>query len=45
MRNASPDDEGLMLVALSGEGNDIVAAAQLGKGVTLGIPFQFYAAT
>ncbi len=37
---ASPDDEGLLLVALGGERNDVVAAAELSKGVALWIPFQ-----
>ena len=36
----SPDDEGLLLVALGGECNDVVAAAELGKGMTLWIPLQ-----
>lgn len=36
----SPDDEGLLLVALSGECNDVVAAAELGKGMSLWIRFQ-----
>jgi len=36
----SPDDERLLLVALGGESNDVVAAAELGKGVALWIPLQ-----
>ena len=36
----SPDDERLLLVALGGESNDVVAAAELGEGVALWIPLQ-----
>ena len=40
----SPDDERLLLVALCCEGNDVVAAAELRKGMALGIPLQLNAA-
>ena len=36
----SPDDKGLLLVALGGECNDVVAAAELSKGMALWIPLQ-----
>lgn len=36
----SPDDERLLLVALCCEGNDVVAAAELRKGMALGISLQ-----
>lgn len=39
-----PDDEGLLLVALCGEGDDVVAAAQLCKGMALGVALQLHAA-
>jgi hypothetical protein len=37
-----PDDERLIDVSLGGEGYDIVAAAQLGEGVTLGVSLQLH---
>ena len=40
-----PDDEWLLLVALCGEGNDVVTATQLGKWMALGISLQLYTAT
>ena len=40
----SPDDEGLVRVALRGEGDDVVGALQLRKGVVLCIPPQLHAA-
>ena len=40
-----PDDQGLLLIPLCGEGNDVVTAAELCKGMTLGVPFQFNTAT
>ena len=43
-RRGAPDDEGLLVVALRGEGYDVVGALQLRKGVAAGIPPQFHAA-
>lgn len=40
-----PDDEWLLLVALCGEGNDVVAATELGKWMALGVSLQLYTAT
>ena len=40
----SPDDEGLVRIALRGEGDDVVGALQLRKGVVLCIPPQLHAA-
>ena len=40
----TPDDEGLMRIALRGEGDDVVGALQLRKGVVLCISPQFHAA-
>ena len=39
-----PDDEGLVFVALRGEGDDVVGALQLRKGVRQRIPPQLHAA-
>ncbi len=41
----SPDDEGLLLVALGGECNDVVAAAELSKGMALWISLQLNTST
>ena len=41
---APPDNEGLVRVALRGEGDDVVGALQLRKGVVLCIPPQLHAA-
>ena len=44
-RRVAPDDEGLLVVALRGEGDDVVRALQLRKGMAAGIPPQLHAAT
>ncbi len=43
--NQSPDDEGLDRIALGGEGDNVVAALELCKGVALGIPAQLHTAS
>ena len=40
-----PDDQWLLLIPLCGEGNDVVTATELCKGMTLGVSFQFNTAT
>ena len=44
-RRGAPDDEGLLVVALRGEGNNVVGALQLRKGVAAWVPPQLHAAT
>ena len=44
-RETVPDNEGLVDVALCRECNDVVAAAQLGKSVALGVALELHTAT
>ena len=43
-RRGAPDDEGLLVVALRSEGDDVVGALQLREGVAAGVPPQLHAA-
>ena len=41
----TPDNQGLLGVALRGEGDDVVTAAQLCKGMTLGVALELHASS